>query len=250
MWTLFDYVTDGELLGTHRAFARNFEKPIIKAADREADDMDRALGFRLGETLRSIIAPYLLRREKKTVFNTDTETASLALPDQKEDLSLSIPMTPSQISRSSLPKKKELVIWTVLQPAQLDIYKAFILTPEVLKVLNLSRSPLAAIIVLRKICNHPFLLNTSTKMLRGLMSSDSSSTLLNLAKYDFFFFFFYLFGFSSQKLKETLPSKSTTSKRPKRTRSISAKTNSPHRHRHRPRARPSNPSCKICDPPR
>jgi len=190
LWTLFDYVTDGELLGTHRAFARNFEKPIIKAADREADDMDRALGFRLGEALRSIIAPYLLRREKKTVFNTDTETASLALPDQKEDLSLSIPMTPSQISRSSLPKKKELVIWTVLQPAQLDIYKAFILTPEVLKVLNLSRSPLAAIIVLRKICNHPFLLNTSTKMLRGLMSSDSSSTLLNLAKYDSFFFFF------------------------------------------------------------
>ncbi len=58
----------------------------------------------------------------------------------------------------SLPRKNDLVVWLRLTALQRKIYTAFLHTDSVRQVLNEKASPLAAITVLKKICDHPALL--------------------------------------------------------------------------------------------
>jgi hypothetical protein len=55
--------------------------------------------------------------------------------------------------------KHDLVVWLQLQPLQRHIYEAFLHSDAVKAALNSSRSPLAALTVLKKVCDHPALLS-------------------------------------------------------------------------------------------
>lgn len=60
-------------------------------------------------------------------------------------------------------------MWLRLTPLQRKIYTAFLHTDSVRQVLSHTASPLAAITVLKKICDHPALLsaNAATSVIRG-----------------------------------------------------------------------------------
>jgi len=82
---------------------------------------------RCAVVLRDLISPYLLRRRKADVA-------------------------------TQLPKKTETVLFCNLTEQQRDLYRAYIHSPDVEDILSGRRQALAGIDVLRKICNHPDLL--------------------------------------------------------------------------------------------
>lgn len=77
--------------------------------------------------LRDLIMPYLLRRMKMDV-------------------------------NAHLPKKTEHVLFCSLTSEQRSVYRAFLASTEVENILDGSRNSLYGIDVMRKICNHPDLL--------------------------------------------------------------------------------------------
>lgn len=77
--------------------------------------------------LRDLIMPYLLRRMKADV-------------------------------NAQLPKKTEHVLFCSLTEEQRAVYRAFLASSEVEQILDGSRNSLYGIDVMRKICNHPDLL--------------------------------------------------------------------------------------------
>ncbi|CAG5118101.1 unnamed protein product [Candidula unifasciata] len=70
LWSLFDYVHQGSLLGTVRTFKMEFETPIIRARERDATAVEKKLGQEMAHTLKSIIQPYFLRRTKAELLMT------------------------------------------------------------------------------------------------------------------------------------------------------------------------------------
>lgn len=82
---------------------------------------------RCAVVLRDLIMPYLLQRMKADV-------------------------------NAQLPKKTEHVLFCSLTVEQQSVYRAFLASSEVEEILNGSRNSLYGIDVMRKICNHPDLL--------------------------------------------------------------------------------------------
>lgn len=78
-------------------------------------------------------------------------------------------------------EKHDLLCWTFLSPAQLRLYRSFISSDEVREQLNASKSPLAALTVLKKICDHPRLLTDEMKFMASL---PGLSDVLDLRSYD------------------------------------------------------------------
>jgi SNF2 family DNA or RNA helicase len=64
--------------------------------------------------------------------------------------------------------KNDFICWLRLQPDQLKLYEAFLSSDAVRAALNQSSSALAALTVLKKICDHPALL--SERAQRGIVS--------------------------------------------------------------------------------
>jgi DNA excision repair protein ERCC-6 len=81
--------------------------------------------------LRDLINPYLLRRMKVDVA-------------------------------TDLPKKSEQVLFCKLTPSQRHSYLQFIHSKEMDKILERRRHALFGIDIVRKICNHPDIVNMST----------------------------------------------------------------------------------------
>ena len=84
--------------------------------------------YRCSVVLRDLIGPYLLRRMKKDVG-------------------------------ASLPDKTEQVLFCSLTTAQREAYREFLRSNDMVSTLHGRRAPFAAITELRKICNHPDLLD-------------------------------------------------------------------------------------------
>ncbi|KAI8032347.1 Protein CHROMATIN REMODELING 24 [Camellia lanceoleosa] len=82
---------------------------------------------------RECIQPYFLRRLKSEVFCED---------DSTEDAKLS--------------RKNEIIVWLKLTSCQRQLYEAFLKSELVLSAFD--GSPLAALTILKKICDHPLLL--------------------------------------------------------------------------------------------
>ena len=159
LWALMDYACAGALLGTHSAFRAEFEGPIIAGTDRHAGPYERELGERIAEKLRERIRPHFFRREKKDVFGSDSTAASSATPAaaaQAEALVQRAP-EPEGVARITA-HKNDLIVWVTLTALQRRLYETFLRSDQVAHVLNRSASPLAALGVLRKICNHPHVL--------------------------------------------------------------------------------------------
>lgn len=162
LWSIFDFVYPGRL-GTLPAFETEFGDPIKRGGYSNASPMQVQLAYRCALTLRDLINPYLLRRQKKEV---------------------------KEVSR--MPSKTEHVLFCRITQRQRDMYEAYIQSDNVTGLLRgRSNRLLAAITMLRKICNHPdlvcdpdkvsfqaFLKNgVANRLQDGEDSDDSSSDL-------------------------------------------------------------------------
>jgi DNA repair and recombination RAD54-like protein len=116
-------------LGTRNDFRKQFENPILRGRDADATDQDRKKGDeRLAELLK-LVTKFIIRRT-------------------------------NDILSKYLPVKYEHVVFCNLAPFQKDLYNHFIASPEIRSLLRGKGSqPLKAIGMLKKLCNHPDLLD-------------------------------------------------------------------------------------------
>ncbi|XP_075500836.1 protein CHROMATIN REMODELING 8 [Primulina tabacum] len=126
LWSLFDFVFPGKL-GVLPVFEAEFAVPISVGGYANATPLQVSTAYRCAVVLRDLVMPYLLRRMKADVD-------------------------------AQLPKKTEHVLFCSLTPEQRSIYRAFLASSEVEEIFDGSRNSLYGIDVMRKICNHPDLL--------------------------------------------------------------------------------------------
>ncbi|KAL8306626.1 hypothetical protein RB593_005506 [Gaeumannomyces tritici] len=119
------------LLGTRLEFRKRFEIAILRGRDADATESERAKGDERLKELLGIVNKFIIRRT-------------------------------NDILSKYLPVKYEHVVFCNLAPFQLDLYNLFIRSPEIQALLRGKGSqPLKAINILKKLCNHPDLLNLS-----------------------------------------------------------------------------------------
>ncbi|ESR45374.1 hypothetical protein CICLE_v10000096mg [Citrus x clementina] len=132
LWALFNFCCP-ELLGDNKWFKEKYELPILRGNDKHALDREKRIGSAVAKELRERIQPYFLRRLKNEVFHEDDVTSS-----------------------ATLSKKNEMIVWLRLTSCQRQLYEAFLNSEIVLSAFD--GSPLAALTILKKICDHPLLL--------------------------------------------------------------------------------------------
>lgn len=145
LWSLMDFVCPNRL-GQLSTFERCFAEPIRIGGTVGARPEQVYQAFEQAKALRDEVTPFMLRRMKKDVVST------------------------------SLPPKTERVLFCNLTPPQRDAYLKFIKSDEVVEILASSRDEasrkatagrtLRAISTLRKICNHPDLVDLSKTISR------------------------------------------------------------------------------------
>ncbi|KAL5702314.1 Protein CHROMATIN REMODELING 8 [Ranunculus cassubicifolius] len=126
LWSLFDFVFPGKL-GVLPVFEAEFAVPISVGGYANATPLQVSTAYRCAVVLRDLIMPYLLRRMKADV-------------------------------NAHLPKKTEHVLFCSLTTEQRSIYRSFLASSEVEQIFDGNRNSLYGIDVMRKICNHPDLL--------------------------------------------------------------------------------------------
>lgn len=126
LWSLFDFVFPGKL-GVLPVFEAEFAVPISVGGYTNASPLQVSTAYRCAVVLRDLIMPYLLRRVKADV-------------------------------NAHLPKKTEHVLFCSLTADQRSVYRAFLASSEVEQIFDGNKNSLYGIDVLRKICNHPDLL--------------------------------------------------------------------------------------------
>lgn len=155
LWSLFDFACQGSLLGTAKTFKMEYENPITRAREKDATLGEKALGLKIAENLMTIIQPHFLRRSKDEIqkLRSDQPTGS---PGHN---TLEIP---------SLPRKNDFIVWVYLSPIQEEIYRNFLSLDHIKELLMTTRSPLAELTILKKLCDHPRLLSSQACLQLGL----------------------------------------------------------------------------------
>ncbi|XVE83355.1 hypothetical protein DITRI_Ditri16bG0082700 [Diplodiscus trichospermus] len=145
LWALFNFCCP-ELLGDNKWFKERYEHAILRGNDKNASEREKCIGSRVAKELRERIQPYFLRRLKKEVFSEEDATTA------------------------KLSKKNEIIVWLKLTGCQRRLYEAFLKSEIVLSAFD--GSPLAALTILKKICDHPLLLTkrAAEDVLEGLDS--------------------------------------------------------------------------------
>ena len=122
------------LLGTRNDFRKKYELPILRGRDAAGTDDDRKKGDECLAELLTIVNKFIIRRT-------------------------------NDILSKYLPVKYEHVVFCNLAPFQMDLYNHFIQSPDIKSLLRGKGSqPLKAIGMLKKLCNHPDLLDLSTDL--------------------------------------------------------------------------------------
>ncbi|KAJ4804749.1 Protein CHROMATIN REMODELING 24 [Rhynchospora pubera] len=132
LWALFNFCCP-EVLGDKDEFKDKYEKKIQRGNEKNASDREKYVGSTVAKELRLRIKPYFLRRLKSEVFSKENEEMKV-----------------------EMPMKNELIVWLKLTTCQRQLYEAF-LKSEIVHTAA-EGSPLAAITILKKICDHPLLL--------------------------------------------------------------------------------------------
>jgi DNA excision repair protein ERCC-6 len=130
LWSLFDFVFPMRL-GTLVNFKSQFEIPIKQGGYASASNLQVETAMKCAETLKNTIAPYLLQRFKVDVA-------------------------------ADLPKKSERVLFCKLTKLQRDAYEWFLSSEDMKSIMNGKRQALYGVDILRKICNHPDLVEHKT----------------------------------------------------------------------------------------
>ncbi|KAH6824584.1 chromatin remodeling 24 [Perilla frutescens var. hirtella] len=141
LWALFNFCCP-ELLGDKKEFKDKYEHFINRGMEKNASDREKHVGSSVAKKLRDCIEPYFLRRMKSEVFRDDT----------------------------TLSKKSEVIVWLRLTQCQRRLYEAFLNSEIVVSACD--GSPLAALTILKKICDHPLLLTkrAAEDLLEGMDS--------------------------------------------------------------------------------
>ncbi|KAL6114998.1 ercc6l [Pungitius sinensis] len=166
MWALFDFACNGTLLGTAKTFKTEYENPITRAREKDATPGEKALGCRMSENLMTIIRPYFLRRTKAEVQKNKVNRAKREDPDGRvpEDSGAVMP---------TLKRKNDLIVWTYLSSVQEDIYRQFLSLEHIKELLMTTRSPLAELNIMKKLCDHPRLFSPAAIAKLGLGESEA-----------------------------------------------------------------------------
>lgn len=135
LWSLFDFVYPMRL-GTLVNFRNQFEFPIRQGGYANATNLQIQTALKCAETLKDAIAPYLLQRFKADVA-------------------------------SDLPKKTEQVLFCKLTKFQRESYEDFLGSDAFKAIMAGKRQMLYGVDVLRKICNHPDLLEHKTLSIKS-----------------------------------------------------------------------------------
>ncbi len=116
-------------LGTRNDFRKKYELPILRGRDADGSDADRRKGDECLAELLTLVNKFIIRRT-------------------------------NDILSKYLPVKYEHVVFCNLGKFQKDLYTYFIESPDIKSLLRGKGSqPLKAIGLLKKLCNHPDLLN-------------------------------------------------------------------------------------------
>ena len=167
-------------LGSLSQFRRRIADHIEAANETDATERERAAGQDASSRLADILAPFLMRRTKQSVFGdgaqgnsisgdstttaatTATSAATATAPRAVVDETAAVAAATAATTQDGRPgltaTKTDLVVWLPLSQTQRQYYRAFLDSAQVKQVLNTTGSPLVAIDVLRKICQHPALL--------------------------------------------------------------------------------------------
>ncbi|XP_047449007.1 DNA excision repair protein ERCC-6-like isoform X2 [Mugil cephalus] len=175
MWALFDFACHGTLLGTAKTFKTEYENPITRAREKDATPGEKALGSRMSENLMAIIKPYFLRRTKSEVQKkkmNGTDSFKEGHSDKGDDQNPNV-RTGSGAVMPKLTRKNDLIVWTYLSAVQEDIYRQFISLDHIKELLLTTRSPLAELTILKKLCDHPRLLSAGAIAKLGLKENES-----------------------------------------------------------------------------
>ncbi|XP_050024502.2 DNA repair and recombination protein RAD54B-like [Dermacentor andersoni] len=129
-FALVDFCNPG-ILGKSSSFRRIYEEPILRSQLPGATEEEKELGQARANELMQVTAPFILRRTQDVI-------------------------------QSYLPGKVECVVFCRPQPLQLALYQNLLDTNMVRACLSSYLStdancPLACILALRKLCNHPLL---------------------------------------------------------------------------------------------
>ncbi|TQV94225.1 hypothetical protein V2A60_002733 [Cordyceps javanica] len=151
LWSLFDFIYPMRL-GTLVNFRTQFEIPIRQGGYANASNLQVMTAEKCAEALKETISEYLLQRLKVDVA-------------------------------ADLPEKTEQVLFCKLTDGQRKAYETFLRSDEVSAILNRRRQSLYGIDILRKICNHPDLLDKKLSEKAGYdYGSPRLSTKLQLTK--------------------------------------------------------------------
>lgn len=127
-FSLLNFANPG-LLGNRLEFRKNYELDILRGRDSLATDKEKEKGDEKLKELTELVQKFIIRRT-------------------------------NDILSKYLPVKYEYVIFCGLSDMQKTLYNHFITSPEIKKLLKGEHSqPLKAIGLLKKLCNHPNLLN-------------------------------------------------------------------------------------------
>ena len=156
LWSLFDFATNGKVLGSSKEFTRYYANHIEGARDRLATQGEIELGQRKNEELQGLIHPYFLQRLKIDFL------------------------------KDKLPQKHDVVVWTHLSSEQRQRYTEFVESGDgiVRSILTGDvTSPLEAVTWLKKLCGHPLLTEaTGQQMASVLRHKDPKKILKQSAK--------------------------------------------------------------------
>ncbi|KHJ33195.1 putative dna repair protein rhp26 rad26 [Erysiphe necator] len=144
LWSLFDFIYPMRL-GTLVSFRQTFETPIKQGGYANSTNLQIMTATKCAEELKTVISPYLLQRLKIDVA-------------------------------SDLPKKTEQVLFVKLTKPQRDAYERFLASEEVSSIMNGTRQSLYGIDILKKICNHPDLIDPSLSTKSGYEWADPTKS--------------------------------------------------------------------------
>lgn len=150
MWSLFDFVHHGSLLGTIKTFKISYENTITRARQKDASLEEKQLGYTMSLNLQKIIAPYFLRRTKAEL---------MADPDS---------------GLPKLPRKNDIIVWLKMTADQKKVYESYLRLDEVKELMSSSRSPLVALNILKKICDHLRLLSVRICKALGMLTTEET----------------------------------------------------------------------------
>ncbi|XP_034008889.1 DNA excision repair protein ERCC-6-like [Trematomus bernacchii] len=173
LWALFNFACHGSLLGTARTFKTEYENPITRAREKDTTPGEKALGSRMSENLMAIIKPYFLRRTKAEVQKNNKKVQLPCKEEYSETKDGKVQNIPkdSGAVMPTLTRKNDLIVWTYLSPVQEDIYRQFLSLDHIKELLMTTRSPLAELNIIKKLCDHPRLLSAAAIAKLGLEES-------------------------------------------------------------------------------